>query len=332
MANRLRISVVIPLYNKARWIRRALDSVAAQSFADFEVLVVDDGSTDGGARIVADYGAPRFRVIEQRNAGPGAARNRGISEAKGDLVAFLDADDEWLPNYLADSLHLLDAFGDSVASVSSGYFEHPSGISREPMWRARGIVEGPCRLNPDTPPMAVVYRLAYMSAWSTVVRAGILRKWGGFYDSNQCLFAEDSNLWIKILLNETVAFHLSPLVRFHTEASELSGNLHGARPVEPFLQDPSEIEEVSPPHLQNLLSSVLAIRAFKTACVLGYWGRWREARLLRKRFSRRGDWKLPYYLPAQICSTPAGGVLGQLGRSLKRFVPTTECVLGGSLL
>src|SRR5947209_3795753 len=104
----MRVSVIIPLYNKAPYVRRTLDSVRAQTFADYEVIVVDDGSTDGGAAVVEGFGDPRFRLIAQPNAGPGAARNRGLAEAGGEFVAFLDADDEWLPTFLERSLALLD--------------------------------------------------------------------------------------------------------------------------------------------------------------------------------------------------------------------------------
>lgn len=314
-----RVSVIIPLYNKGPWVRRALDSVAGQTFADFELLVVDDGSTDAGARIVAEYGDSRLRLITQPNNGPGAARNRGIAEAKGDLIAFLDADDEWLPNYIEHSVRLLDRYGENVASVSSCYIEYPSGVSRERMWQARGIKEGPFRLCADTPPLEAVHRHIYMSPCSTVVRSHILRKWGGFYSQNKCLFGEDSYLWLKVLLNETVAFDLTPLAHFHTEASELSKSLKGARPIEPYLQDPSEIRETCPRHLLELLSNILAIRAFKRACMLGYWGQWREASLLRKRFSVGGYWKLPYSLPAKVCSTPVGAILGHTVRAMKRI-------------
>lgn len=287
----------------------------AQTFTDFELLVIDDGSTDGGGTIVRKYIDSRLRLISQPNAGPGAARNKGIAEARGQFLAFLDADDEWLPKYIEDSVRILHSLGEEVVSVSSGYIEYPLGVSRESMWRNRGIAEERFRLNPRTPPMAAVFRLAYMSPCSTVIRAGVARKWGGFYARDRCLYAEDSYIWLKVLLNETVAFHLDPNVAFHTEASELTENLGDARPLEPFLQDPSEIEAACPVQLRNLLSNILAIRAFKTACVLGYWGRWREARLLRKRFSVPGDWKLPYYLPAMVCSTPIGASLGRLRRA-----------------
>jgi len=96
------ISVVIPLYNKAPHIARALDSVLAQSSQPDEIIVVDDGSTDGGAEIVAPYVQKHgVRLIRQKNAGVSAARNRGVSEAKSEYIAFLDADDYWHDNHIA---------------------------------------------------------------------------------------------------------------------------------------------------------------------------------------------------------------------------------------
>jgi hypothetical protein len=312
----LKISIVIPLYNKARYVKRALDSIESQTFSDFEVIVVDDGSTDDGAALVSSYPDQRVRLITQSNAGPGAARNAGIAQAQGELIAFLDADDEWLPTYLEESVRLLESWGTQVASVSSGYIEYPAGRSREEMWRSRGITDGVFRLEPDTAPWLVISRLAFMSPWSTVVRAEVIRKWKGFYSREKCLFAEDAFLWLKVLLNESVGFNLNPLVRFHKEASGLSNNLRGARPVEPFLTDPSEIEAACPSQLRELLADVLAIRAAKTACVLGYWGQWREARTLMQRFTTASNWRLPYYLPATVCSTPVGPVLAKTWRGM----------------
>lgn len=311
----MRVSVIIPLYNKAPYVARALDSVLAQTFTDFEVVVVDDGSTDGGAEVVRSYQDPRLRLVSQTNAGPGAARNRGVAEARGPLLAFLDADDEWLPEYLSEGVRLLGAHA-GAASVTFGYYAHPPGESRERMWRARGLEAGAQRLAPDTPPLLAIHMLAYMSPCTTLARAEVVRRWEGFYERDRCLYAEDAHLWLKVLLNETVLFDLRPFARLHVAASNLSKNLPGARPVEPFLLHPEEIESACPPRLRPLLARVLAVRAFKTACVLGYWGARREAGELVSRFRLPGAWRLPYYAPALVCRTPVGPALGGLWRAL----------------
>ena len=100
------LSVVVPLYNKEREVQRALRSVLAQTFADFEVIVVDDGSTDASVRVASQIVDRRIRLVRQENGGVSAARNRGISEAQASLIAFLDADDEWMPHHLETLIRL----------------------------------------------------------------------------------------------------------------------------------------------------------------------------------------------------------------------------------
>lgn len=97
--NQPRISCIIPVYNGERFLGETLESVLAQTCPPFEVIVVDDGSTDSTAAVAAAYDS-RVRYVHQSNAGPAAARNRGLDLATGDLLAFLDADDLWLPEKL----------------------------------------------------------------------------------------------------------------------------------------------------------------------------------------------------------------------------------------
>ena len=117
----MKFSIVIPLYNKASYIRQTLDSALAQHEADFEVIVVDDGSVDGSREIVAAYientGDSRVRLVSQANAGVAVARNHGIALARGEWVCFLDADDWLHPEYLKQMSQLVKdhPFAEAVA-------------------------------------------------------------------------------------------------------------------------------------------------------------------------------------------------------------------------
>ena len=97
-----KVSIVIPLYNKEKYIARAINSILAQTLSDCEIVVVDDGSTDKSADIVRSFDDSRIHLIQQANAGVSVARNKGIKESKAELVAFLDADDEWMPQFLQE--------------------------------------------------------------------------------------------------------------------------------------------------------------------------------------------------------------------------------------
>ncbi|MGV7121196.1 glycosyltransferase family 2 protein [Sphingopyxis sp. 550A] len=110
MAASPRFSVVIPLFNKGSHIGSTLQSVLGQQFEDYEVIVVDDGSTDAGPDVVRGLTSDRVRMITQQNSGVSAARNRGISEAKGQYVAFLDADDTWTSQHLKELNRLIISY------------------------------------------------------------------------------------------------------------------------------------------------------------------------------------------------------------------------------
>lgn len=122
-ASHLQISVIIPVYNRERYIKQALDSVLAQTYANFEVIAIDDGSSDSSLAILNEYQRlhpDKIRVLVQKNAGPSVARNNGIMAARGEYIAFLDSDDYWAANKLEKQLALFEKHS-NVAFVYSGY-------------------------------------------------------------------------------------------------------------------------------------------------------------------------------------------------------------------
>lgn len=94
------VSCIVPVHNGERFLKEAVDSIFAQTHRPIEVIVVDDGSTDGTPEVALSYGA-RVKCVRQDNAGPAAARNRGVEEARGEFIAFLDSDDTWMPTKIA---------------------------------------------------------------------------------------------------------------------------------------------------------------------------------------------------------------------------------------
>ncbi len=130
------VAVVIPAWNAGRWIAATLDSVLAQSYRPLDIVVVDDGSTDDTAAVVARY-APTVRYLHQRNQGQAAARNHGVSASRGEFIAFLDSDNLWLPDKLAHQVALLHACPGAPLAfcnyVGFGELAGPPGFSRGPV-------------------------------------------------------------------------------------------------------------------------------------------------------------------------------------------------------
>jgi glycosyltransferase involved in cell wall biosynthesis len=119
-------SVVIPVYNRAAELRPAIESVRAQSFQDFEIIVIDDGSRDNPQEVIESFRDPRLHFIRQPNAGGGAARNRGIDETRGRFVAFLDSDDVFLPHHL-ESMHALLKDTQDIAGYARVWVDRGQG-------------------------------------------------------------------------------------------------------------------------------------------------------------------------------------------------------------
>jgi GT2 family glycosyltransferase len=316
------VTVVIPLYNKAKWVGRAVDSVLRQTWPHFELIVVDDGSRDDGPEILARHVDSRLTVIRQANQGPGAARNNGWRRGSGTVVAFLDADDYWEPGYLEWGINTLLEHPDvgACTCVCRELTGNGPPIDSSSDWRRLGIPDGPLRITPETPMARFRSVLTYMFPVSTMVRRDILGRFGGFYDSDRCTYGEDSFFWLRVLLNYPVYLSAEARVVVDRTASSLSTlETLGTRSLEPVLAAPDEIRRACPSQLSALLATLLADKAFKRCCTLAAVGRWREAARLRSRFVVPGSWRLRYGLAALLVVNPVGGAIATvLLRLLRR--------------
>lgn len=200
--NMLLFSVVIPLYNKAEHIRRSIDSVLAQTIQNFEIIVVNDGSTDGGENIVKRYTDHRIKLIEQNNSGVSSARNRGILTAEGKYIAFLDADDVWLPDFLDTISGLIKKFSDAGAYATAYKVKEPDGkyykvnFSPIPSFPWEGIISNYFEC------LASGYHSLRTSA--VCIKKDIFNSVGLFDTSFR--MGEDTDMWIRLYLKTKIAF------------------------------------------------------------------------------------------------------------------------------
>ena len=208
------VSIVIPAFNRRRLLPKTLASVRAQSFSDHEVVLIDDASTDGTADWVR-RAFPEVRVVcLERNQGPAAARNRGLAEARGPLIAFLDADDLWRPTYLRA---MVEKLMDPRIVIAFSNVERIDGRGRVTVRRALK------KIPPAPYPMPV--------ASASVVRASALRRVGGF-DPAFSRYFENVDLFTKLALRygrEAFRFVDRPLVSYRRHAAQLTSLLPRAR-------------------------------------------------------------------------------------------------------
>ena len=234
------VAVIVPLYNKEGTVTRTINSIRAQTVRDLDVIVVDDGSTDNSVARVRRIRDSRVRVVQQANEGPGAARNAGAAAADAPLLAFLDADDEWSPRFLERALDALeeqpvcDAF---VAAYDTGAHQH-----RQPNKLLRlGLQEGPWRLNSQTPATIIKKYVDACHSSCVVIRREKFGALGGFFGRDHCLYAEDSYLWMQVVLTGTIYWYPRVLVNFHVEDSSLGLAMEGRHAIRPALTDPQRL-------------------------------------------------------------------------------------------
>ncbi|MBM4104451.1 MAG: glycosyltransferase family 2 protein [Planctomycetes bacterium] len=283
----MRISVIIPAYNAAAYIERALRSVLNQTRSADEIIVINDGSTDTTSEILKQYKG-KIRIIEQANAGVSAARNTGIRAATGDWIAFLDADDEWLPEKLQLQCELLGrhpelcwATGNFLfCRCQQNHLQSP-GLSESQVSDLRQQMGGVNYFDS----YFQAYRLRAAGNTNTMmIRKDKLRDAGLFYEGQK--IAEDEDVWFRLAyLNMKLAIVWDPIAIYHFQTPDSA--------TKTILQ-PDDVDSfMSRHHIEAQKAGKLTEFNLCARFILGHWiykfllgGQGGDVRYLLKRYAR----------------------------------------------
>ena len=250
-----RVDVIVPLYNKGKYIRRTLNSILAQTWGDFEVIVVDDGSTDDGPAVVSACSDGRIRLIRQANQGPGAARNHGIRLSNAPYLTFLDADDEWLPDFLERAIGALDDHKGSSVFVAN----HFRGADSDTYLRYHPdlpLGPGNGTLPADIPPEMVKACVDLFAQGAMLIDRKVVDHLGGYLE-DRCTYGEDAFLWLRVLLHYPLYVCKEPLLRVHLDSSVLGAKRTTPYPVHALVERATAVLADCPERYRELIKAVL---------------------------------------------------------------------------
>ena len=218
----MKFSVIIPLYNKAPYIKKALETVCAQTYLDYEIIVINDGSTDNSAIIAEEYlndvESISYKILSQKNAGVSAARNNGVAQTSGDYIAFLDADDWWEPTYLERMAQLIEDYPEA-GLYACNYVYYKPGKTHVALNIPTGYINYP----------KAYYEGGAMPVWTgaAIMPRAVFDEMGGFPVGIK--LGEDFLLWAKTAMHYPVAFCDEPLAYYNNDVPvtmRATRNLH----------------------------------------------------------------------------------------------------------
>jgi len=249
-------SIIIPVYNGDKYLQRCLESILAQTYENFEIVFVDDGSTDKSAEIIESFEDSRVRLIRQRNQGVSAARNAGIRESIYPFVAFLDSDDEWCPDHLETLAFLIAQYEDGGVYSTGFKLEYEDGSP-------------PVEIFVDTKKESWMVCEDPFPAWSvaavsipsnSAVRKDVLKEAGGFREGET--ENEDMDLWVRIGVRRPLVASSKVTSVYHQIASvgkprfrNWPQHILSCRTASAILQDKQEQRVRYPRSLRNYINS-----------------------------------------------------------------------------
>lgn len=277
-----RYSVIMPLYNKAPYIRKALESIVAQTYKDFELIIIDDGSTDDSLNVANEYiksaicnlksKIENIRIISQLNSGVAVARNTGVNQSRGEFLCFLDADDWWELNFLEELDKLIAEYPDA-GLYATNYVYYKPGKTHVALDLPRGYMNYP----------EAYLQSTAMPVWTgaTCMPRRVFDELGGFPVGIK--LGEDFLLWAKTALHYKVAFCEKPLAYYNNDVPaslRATRNLHAPEHHMLFHLDflEEEIRNLSPV-TSNPSEWKALLDKLRTSGLLDYWldERYREA-------------------------------------------------------
>ena len=270
-----KFSIIVPLYNKAPYVRKSLDSIFAQTYKNYQVIVIDDGSTDNSAAICENFInsltpslVHSICLLRQANSGVAAARNRGVKESKGEYVCFLDADDWWEPTFLEEIDKLIAEYPDA-GIYATNYIYYKPGKTHVALSLPRGYMNYPeaylqCGSMPVTSITTCMPRKVFneMEGFSAGVKLG-----------------EDFLLWAKTALHYPVAFCEKPLAYYNNDipaSLRATRNLHKPEHHMLFHLGPLEAEIANLSLVHSLTPSLVTswkqlLDKLRVSGLLDYW-------------------------------------------------------------
>jgi glycosyltransferase involved in cell wall biosynthesis len=205
-----KVSVIIPTYNRPGMLCEAIESVLSQTYKDYEIVVVDDGSTDNTKEVVKKYG-DKLRYFYQNNQGPSAARNQGVDRSSGAYLAFLDDDDLWLPNFLETHVRTLDEEGDLAFVCSGAYVVNETGKQID-IWKMRASNS-----------FLDLYHMNFVLTLTVLLRRQCFDAVSGF--DRRFKICQDYDLWLRLAMKYKFRYQDMLLAKYRLHKGNISKNL-----------------------------------------------------------------------------------------------------------